>query len=133
MPSLIGLAVVLTALAVFISERAARDPASLDHTAWTATTINGDPVVQPAPQVRFSGDGLSGNTGCNDFWTNFQVEDGAITTGGGGVNNRGCSPEGGPQEQAFLTVIGGDPAFEVDGDTLTLDSPKGDITFTRNP
>lgn len=106
-------------------------PQALQDVTWTATTINGSPVISPAPQLRFNGTTVSGNTGCNYWGRSYSVQgDTLVWKDDGSVNNKGCADANGAQESALLSALRGSVTWQIAGETLTLDSAEGEVVLT---
>jgi len=99
-----------------------------------ASTVFGEQAVAPAPVARFFDGNGSDDTGCNELSTSCSIAGDKVTFGeGGSVTNDACEPANAKQEATFMSVARGTATFEIEGDTLTLGSSKGEVVFTRHP
>ena len=109
------------------------DAASLDGSHWTIASIDGRPVRTARPtEVRFEGDRISGNAGCNSFGGSYRIERGSLGADRVISTKMACPGPGMAVEGKFLAIIGGPARITRAGDrTLTLSSGKGTATLTR--
>jgi heat shock protein HslJ len=75
---------------------------------WRVLSINGRPTLERSPAtIRFDGDRVSGNTGCNAFGGSFRLERGQLSTGPMMSTKRACvAPSANGQERALLGFFG---------------------------
>jgi len=75
---------------------------------WRILSINGRPTLERSPAtIRFEGDRVSGNTGCNAFGGSFRFERGRLTTGPMFSTKRACiAPSANGQERELLAFFG---------------------------
>ena len=102
------------------------DATALENQTWTLSTmlIGGDAAVAPnpdAPVTMTIQDGrITGNTGCNEFFTDYTVEGSQLSLGAVGSTRRACPEEVAPQEQQFLELFRAVNGFRLEGPQLTL-------------
>lgn len=75
---------------------------------WRILSINGRPTLEHSPAtIRFEGDRISGNTGCNAFGGSFRFERGRLTAGPMMSTRRACVvPSANSQERELLAFFG---------------------------
>jgi heat shock protein HslJ len=81
---------------------------------------------------------VGGNTGCNAFGGNAEVneDDGTVTFSEVFSTMRACTGERGESDSAMMAVLQGTVTVELDGETLTLTNANGDslqLTATEEP
>jgi heat shock protein HslJ len=113
----------------------------LNGTAWEATGFNNgrDAVVSPLVgttlTARFSGDQITGSSGCNDFTGSYWVSGTNISISALGGGMRACSEPAGVMEQEaqFQAALQSAVTFQFDGNRLTLRRGDGSTAavFTR--
>jgi len=95
---------------------------------WRILSINGRPTLERSPAtIRFEGDRVSGNTGCNAFGGSFRFKRGWLTTGPMISTRRACiAPSANDQERELLAFLG-DRASVSQGnrDRLVLTARSG--------
>ena len=99
------------------------DPASLDGTSWTLTTIGGTEVaVESVPTLVFAeGGAVSGNAGCNQFSGTATIGDGTIDFGALASTRMACVDEAATQlETEYLAALDAATTWSVDDGTLTI-------------
>ncbi|MBO9711804.1 META domain-containing protein [Sphingomonas sp.] len=76
--------------------------------SWRIEAIGGNPAWAPRPAtIRFEGDRLSGNTGCNAFSGSYRFERGRLTAGPVASTRRFCAERGAnTQESNILGLLG---------------------------
>lgn len=117
--------------------QAPTEAAPLAGTNWVMDSIiTGDTVsttaTTAAGTIAFADDGtVSGSTGCNNFNGTYEQADGTLTFGPLATTRKGCTDELGAQEAHVLGVLGANPAFTIEGTTLTLTAADGNgLAFT---
>ncbi len=84
---------------------------------WRVVTINGRPAITGAPAtVRFQGDRISGNTGCNAFGGSFRLERDTLTAGPLISTKRACTRFNNQQERDLLDLLGQRLSVRILGD-----------------
>jgi heat shock protein HslJ len=106
---------------------------------WQLTSIDGSPVPDDAAPISivFGVNELSGNDGCDDLTTGYRV---SIDPGGspwaslsvGSIDNATTSCGNVSDEEratTFRGLLSDAQDFQIEGDTLTIRSPLGTLTF----
>lgn len=105
------------------------DSQELDGTSWEVTAYNNgrDAVVSLIVgtdiNIDFGVEGLvTGNAGCNDYFSNFVAADGKITVDAPAATFRACPYPPGVMEQEaeFLTALAGATTYSVSGNTMQM-------------
>lgn len=98
----------------------AGDP--LASTSWTLTQLNGQPALADVSVTLEFADGrLGGSDGCNSYGGGYQVEDGRLKVDPNMVSTlMACADEIMQQASAYTAVLLQSPAFQVEGEQLTL-------------
>lgn len=104
--------------------------ASLDGTSWDVTAINGVAPVAGAPTMAFTGDTMSGTTGCNSFSAGYTLNGSSITFGPGAQTAMACTDDLMKQEDAFNSALAKVAKLTVDGTTMQLQDASGQSLFT---
>jgi len=77
---------------------------------------------------------VNGSTGCNAYFSTYQIDGETLTVGPAGSTRRAClTPEGiMEQEQDFLTALQAAESYQIESDQLTIsyDSGAGLLTFS---
>ena len=83
-------------------------PDSLLVGNWRVLSINGRSALGTSPAtIRFEGERVSGNTGCNSFGGTYRFERGRLTTGPLATTRRAClAPAANGQERELLAFFG---------------------------
>lgn len=95
----------------------------------------GDQTPLPDTELTliFGEDGVGGAAGCNSYFLgNFGLTAGQLTIGEAASTKMFCDGRM-EQEQAFLTMLQSATALTVEGDTLRLTTPTGDMVFQSAP
>ncbi|WP_165368249.1 META domain-containing protein [Phytoactinopolyspora endophytica] len=104
----------------------------LTGTTWKlfdVTSVEDLPSEPPAEAMFVIDDGeVSGNTGCNSFGGNADVDEeaGTVTFTEVIATTRACMDELGDIDKALLGALDGEATVEVSGDVLTLTPQNGD-------
>lgn len=122
---------------IFVSSTLAMDAAkntpALPGSAWTATTLAGQPVLADR-EVTFEFDtegNINGNTSCNSFGGTCTITDGTIEIGRLRSTRRACAQDVMQQERSFLSLLASATSWAITGDELVLTSPEGEIKAVR--
>lgn len=105
-------------------------------TTWTlneASTASGEATTpEKDAYVEFTEDGrVEGNSGCNGYGGDAEIDGDQITLGPIVGTMRACDGATGAVDQAFGTVLQGTITASVSGDALTLTNADGaTLTFT---
>ena len=119
-------AVVLAAAALLLG---CSTPApSLANTNWSLVSINGQPpIAGRALTLSFQADGrLVGDSGCNGYGGQYQVNGGSITVSQLASTLRACAEQPlNDQESAFQKALNDAAQISLAGDQLTLQNASG--------
>jgi heat shock protein HslJ len=106
---------------------------SLAGTTWALVSY-GDPANFTAAaagvdtSLTFNKDGtLGGNMGCNGFGGDYSVKDNVVTFENIFSTMMACEEPRMSQETTTFSIMNGDVAFIVDGNTLTLTAADGRV------
>lgn len=116
----------------------------LSDTSWSLSLyyVGGDAVTSPLVgteiTANFSEDGkLTGSTGCNNYFSSFQVDGDSLSLGPVGATKMACPEPPGvmDQETAFLAILDNTRAYKINVDRLFLLDANGAILaeFTASP
>jgi heat shock protein HslJ len=122
------LILVLAVIAVTFSA-CGGDDAGLSAQTWTLTEVGGEPAVAATiATLTFADDGtLSGNTGCNNFTTSYEVDGSALTvTQPAAATLRACEEPVMNQETAVFEALAGTTEFSLSGSELQLIGESGE-------
>lgn len=125
-----------SAVALFLSACASSPGANapdLASTAWTATSINGAPVVgETAPRLQFGGQyRVFGSTGCNRFFGIYEQDGAALYMRGLAASRMACEAPVMTQEANYMAILGAANGFaSTPGQSLTVRASDGrSVTF----
>lgn len=108
---------------------------SLAGTAWTLQTIGGEPLVAGSNiTLSFDAETMGGYTGCNNYGGPYTAgQAGSLSIAEIAQTEAACSePEGVmPQEAAYTEQLRGATAYQIDGDTLTIQGASAELIYTR--
>jgi heat shock protein HslJ/uncharacterized membrane protein len=108
------------------------DAAALDGSHWTIASIDGRPVrTARATELRFEGDRIAGNAGCNSFGGSYRIDRGSLSASRVISTRMACPGPGMEVEGKFLAIIAEPTRLALSGRTLTLSGAKGSATLTR--
>lgn len=99
---------------------------------WTLNGIAQNGVVSSTPvdkdiYIQFDGEAAQGNSGCNSFSGNYQIDDDALTVSGIVGTMMACvDGERNQREAGFLTALGETTSFRIETDQLILTDAAGD-------
>ena len=101
------------------------EPASLMGTTWNLITYGPElnaPLFGVIPTIIFSSDGtLSGTSGCNSFFGQYQSDEQTVSIGQIGSTLMAClDEEVGAVESAYLLLLQDVVSYNIDGNMLTL-------------
>lgn len=118
-----------TAGADLLFQRASVQP----HGAWTLTDLDGAAIVEGAAiTANFDGSTVSGSAGCNSYSGGYEIAARALSVGPPiAVTAKACETSIMDQEQAYLAALTGAQRFSLVGDTLTVETTAGTLTFAR--
>ncbi len=107
--------------------------ASLEGTSWTVVSIEETAVIlDTVVTAQFGADGkMSGNAGCNRYFTSYDTEGSMIHLGLAGATKMYCNEPNGvmDQESRFLEALGLVASFESSGNQLEFVNGDGEITL----
>jgi len=105
----------------------------LEGRSWTLASLAGAEVIGTVT-VTFNEGQLSGSAGCNSYFGSYQLDGQSITIGPMGMTEMFCMDEGVmDQEMAFLAALGQASSFNVEGDSLTIETGAGPLVFVVTP
>ncbi len=133
-----NLTIVVMAIAVLLvgCGSSSDDGASLQGTQWALVTLGGEsPLPGTAPSAEFTEDQISGSTGCNTYFSTYEVSGGELSIGAVAVTEMWCmEPEGVmDQEQAFLDALASVASYRMAGERLELLDGTGEAILTFEP
>jgi heat shock protein HslJ len=108
---------------------------NLAGTKWVLVSVGDKPVVETSiqPSLELSPSGaFRGFAGCNAFAGSYQLSNGTVSFQKPTIGTRACDQAGvTEQESAFMDALASATGFTFSGDTLTIQSSKGNLTFQR--
>lgn len=117
--------------------KAEANPSSIEQSRWIIASINGD---KPAAgidgwlEIDLASRSVSGNSGCNNFFANFEGDLEDLTMGPVAGTKKMCPDEPMAQEKAVYEVLSGVTAIRVSADgELVLQSSSGEIMAKPAP
>lgn len=108
------------------------DPAiALVGTFWAMN----NPVRGTTVTMAFGEGTISGSAGCNDYSANFTISEAEGASANISVSSissagQSCTQEIMAQERGFLDSLASAQSFAIDGDTLTMETGGGTLTFS---
>jgi heat shock protein HslJ len=110
-----------------------RQPDVLADSSWTVAAIGGREVLAGrAPTIEFRTPGqIAGSGGCNRYGGVCRFEENLIHITRLRSTRRACEEAVMEQEKRFLALLEASISWQVDGDTLVLDGPEGEIRAQR--
>ncbi len=119
-------AIVISALAMALGSPvfAGDDDDGPLAASWTATELNGKPVV--GLTFDYTADKVSGTGGCNRFSGPISIEDDAIQIGPLASTKMVCEGKSEIEAQYFAALEAA-RSFVIDGDLLTLEAEDGHV------
>lgn len=107
-------------------------PTSLNGTNWDVTAINGTAPVAGArqPSMSFTGDTMSGTTGCNYFSAGYTLNGSSLSFTPGPQTAMACSDDVMKQEDAFNSALTKVATFAGDDTAMQLQDAAGKTLFT---
>jgi putative lipoprotein len=113
-------------------------PDALANSHWELAryTFEGHSVRlerQDRPELHFTPEGISGNSGCNRFAGAYTAKDGVLKVERVAGTLMLCADTRNALENAFLRVLRGSERFKISNDrfTLTISGPEGRLVFSR--
>lgn len=102
---------------------------------WILIQINGAGVIPGTEITAVFGDGgnLSGSAGCNNYNANYQISGNGLTVGPISSTQQICAEPAGvmDQESLYIQVLSSATGYEVQGQTLSIRSARGQLQFTN--
>lgn len=100
---------------------------------WLLMSLAADAVLAVAPiTASFDGEVVAGSAGCNQYNGGYVVDGLAIALEGPIAATRmACETAIMDQETTYLAALAGATRFSMSGDTLTIETGSGDLTFLR--
>lgn len=106
-------------------------PANLANSSWTVEAINGRPTGGGERfQLRFEGERMSGQFGCNRVSGGYNVADMTLTAGNLAMTRMAC-PDMSFETQATRILAQPVQLSMLPGDTLAMSNAAGSITLRR--
>lgn len=105
--------------------------AVVEGTLWKLVSYGQTPVMAESEVTLELMDGrLNGSTGCNRYFADYQLMDAQLIVDTAGVTKRACEPQLMEQERAYLRLLQQtDSAIATSENTLTIETPEGDLVF----
>jgi heat shock protein HslJ len=125
---IVAVAALLVARSSFASGFFASPTADLSHTNWSLVSINGQaPITGRALTLKFqSGTQLAGDSGCNSYGAQYQVNGSAMRVDQLMSTLRACVDQSlNDQEALFQSALSHAAQFSVAGSQLTLKNASG--------
>ena len=115
---------------------ASRDALSNSHWELARYSLEGRSVrmdKRERPELHFTPEGISGNSGCNRFVGAYSLKDGALKVERVAGTRMLCADARNALENDFLRVLRGTERFNISNDrfTLTLTGSEGRLVFSR--
>ena len=108
------------------------DSAALDGSRWRIASIDGRAVRTARPtEIRFDGDRVAGNAGCNSFGGSYRIQRGALIAERVISTKMACPGPGMQVEGKFFGIIAGPARLTLGDRTMTLAAPSGTAILTR--
>ncbi len=105
----------------------------LDGTSWKLEAIDGKAVLADSRiTAQFQEGQLAGSAGVNNYFAGYEMAGGSLSIGLAGATMMMGPEELMDQEMAFLSALQSVKSFRVDGDTLTLVTEGGVLTFAAD-
>lgn len=95
---------------------------ALADTSWRFVTIDGAPVTSKTARLKFEGDRLGANVGCNSMGGPWRVEEQRLLAGPLNQTEMYCDGPVWNQERATSLLLAAAPQVEISGDRLELRS-----------
>lgn len=103
--------------------------------SWVLTQINGAGIIPGTEITAIFGDSgnLSGSAGCNSYTAGYQVNGAALTISQISTTQQICGEPPGvmDQESLYILVLGSATGFEVQGQTLSIRSARGQLQYAN--
>jgi heat shock protein HslJ len=118
-----------------LDRKTAEPDLPLDGTKWSLeTVITGEVASHQAGSekawITFSGERVTGSTGCNELQGVVARDNGTLTFGDLVTTRRACVGDGAALESAFLDTLKGEVTYEIDSSRLKLRARGNGLDFT---
>jgi heat shock protein HslJ len=111
---------------------------SLEHTQWTLSLLNGQPVVAEqsitavfTPADTADTGNISGSSGCNSYNAAYTLSGTNLTVQPPISTMMACAT-GMDTEQAYLQMLQESTSYQISANILVLTGPSGALTFNAN-
>lgn len=106
---------------------------SLDGTSWKLEAIDGQAILADSQiTAQFQEGQIAGSAGVNNYFAGYEMAGDTLSIGPAGSTMMMGPEELMDQEMAFLSALQSVKSFGVDGDTLTLVTEGGVLTFVAD-
>lgn len=130
--ALVGGLLLLSACVTTDGDRSGSNDA-LAGTEWVVEEIAGRGVIDDArATLVFGPDRLSGNTSCNRYFADYQVDGPKLRIGNAGTTRRACAPAVMDQERRLLDMFSRVEGYRIEGSMLVLSTPTGATLMARS-
>ena len=128
-------------ISLFLIGCATEAPPNFEGTAWKLDTYlsNVDHLVSPISSTKltleFKDGRISGSSGCNSFFANYDVEGKSMSFGLMGATKMFCSNPGVmEQEQTYLSRLESIKSYKLEGNKLSLIDGNGKpvLVYSKN-
>jgi heat shock protein HslJ len=108
-----------------------KEDLTLEGTNWVLSSIVQDQDVvstrRNAEEITavFEEGQVAGSTGCNQYFTDYQLDGTDLTLGTVSATTMSCDEETDQREQEYLTALAEVAGFEIERETLTLTDTEG--------
>jgi heat shock protein HslJ len=118
-----------------LDRKTAEPDLPLDGTKWSLeTVITGEVASHQAGSekawITFSGERVTGSTGCNELQGVVARDNGKLTFGDLVTTRRACVGDGAALESALLDTLKGEVTYEIDSSRLKLRARGNGLDFT---
>lgn len=105
----------------------------LDGTSWQLEAIDGKAVLADSQiTAQFQEGQIAGSAGVNNYFAGYEIAEDSLSIGPAGSTMMMGPEDLMDQETAFLSALQSVKSFRVDGDTLTLVTEGGVLTFAAD-
>ncbi len=108
--------------------------AKLEDTEWRLVSIAGDAIpegVSATLTLDTESGRIAGNSGCNRYSGGYSLEGETLSTGMMISTKMACPGPAMEVETRFLKAFSDIKAYSIDGDTLTIETADGALTFRK--
>lgn len=130
------IALIFAGSQVMASQKTANQPnlggTNWNLTEWTENGTTSQIVPGSKPNLEFNNEGgLHGTSGCNIFNGSFEVNGQDLSVGQLMQTLMACDEATMQQEYTFVKLLTDAKSYSITGDTLTIVSDNGSLTFVR--